>query len=147
MRCGFNVVNRIIHISTERGLERRNLSELKFEHISIDEKSFKRGHKYVSVLSHPRSGCVIDIEDGRTKTSTRLLLDKSLTPNQQKNIQTISMDMWKAYLSVAKERLPNADIVHDRFYLVKYLNDAVDKVRKREVKSNEELKNTKYVFF
>ena len=145
MRCGFNVVNRVIHLSTERGLSRRNLSNLQFEHLSIDEKSFKKGHQYVSVLSHPRSGCIIDVEDGRTKESTRALLDKSLTEKQQNNLKTISMDMWKAYLSVAKENLPNAEIVHDRFHLVKYLNDAIDKVRKREVISNEELRNSRYV--
>jgi len=144
MRCGFNVINRIIHLSSQRGMERRSLSELKLEHISIDEKSFKKGHKYVSVLSHPRSGCIIDIEEGRTKESVRKLLDNSLTEQQQVAIQTISMDMWKAYLSVSKEKLPNAEIVHDRFHLVKYLNDAIDKVRKREVKDNEELRNSRY---
>jgi len=59
-----------------------------------------------------------------------LLLDKSLTKQQQKNIKTISMDMWKAYIWVAKEKLPNASIVHDRFHLVKYLNTAIDKLRR-----------------
>ena len=144
MRCGFNVVNRIIHLSTERGMERRNLSGLKFEHISIDEKSFKKGHKYVSVLSHPKSGCIIDVEEDRTKESVNKLLNKSLTHEQQVEIETISMDMWKAYLTASIEKLPNAEIVHDRFHLVKYLNDAIDKVRKREVKTNEELKNSRY---
>lgn len=145
MRCGFNVINRVIHLSTERGLSRRNLSDLQFEHLSIDEKSFKKGHKYVSVLSHPRSGCIIDVEEDRTKESVRKLLNKSLTEKQQSEVKTISMDMWKAYLSVSKEKLPNAEIVHDRFHLVKYLNEAIDKVRKREVKTNEELRNSRYV--
>lgn len=144
MRCGFNVINRVIHLSTERGLSRRDLSTLQFEHVSIDEKSFKKGHQYVSILSHPRSGCIIDVENGRTKESVRTLLDKSLTEEQQRNIKTISMDMWKAYLSVAKEKLSGAEIVHDRFHLVKYLNEAIDKVRKREVKSNEELRDSRY---
>lgn len=144
MRCGFNIINRVIHLSTERGMSRRNLSGLELEHLSIDEKSFKKGHKYVTVLSHPRSGSIIDVEEDRTKDSVRKLLDKSLTEEQQQGTQTISMDMWKAYLSVSKEKLPGADIVHDRFHLVKYLNEAIDKVRKREVKTNEELRNSRY---
>ena len=49
-------------------------------------------------------------------------------------------------MSATKEILPKAEIVHDRFHLVGYLNDAVDKVRRREVKRNHELKNTKYLF-
>jgi len=144
MRCGFKVINRIIHLCTERGLSRSDISSLQFEHLSIDEKSFKKGHKYVTVLSHPRSGNIIDVEEDRTKESVRKLMDKSLTEEQQQWVQTISMDMWKAYLSVSKEKLPKAEIVHDRFHLVKYLNDAIDKVRKREVKTHEVLKDSRY---
>lgn len=145
MRCGFNIINRILHISTERGLKRRNLESLKFHNLSIDEKSFKKGHEYVSVLSHPDSGCVIDVSEGRTMESTSNLLDKALTPKQQSEVRTISMDMWQAYISTIKGKMPNAEIVHDRFHLIKYLNDAIDKVRKREVKKENELKNSKYV--
>lgn len=144
MRCGFNVINRVIHLSSERGMKRRNLSELKFEHLSIDEKSFRKGHNYITVLSHPRSGSIIDVEEHRTIEAVKTLLNKSLTEIQQFNVKTISMDMWKAYLTSAKENLPNAEIVHDRFHLIKYLNNAIDKVRKREVKKNEELINSRY---
>lgn len=145
MRCGFNVINRIIHLSSKRGLSRRDISKQNFEHLSIDEKSFKKGHQYVSVLSHPASGCVIDIVEGRTKESTKELLDQSLTKQQQETVQTISMDMWKAYISVSKKQLPNAQIVHDRFHLIKYLNESIDKVRRREVKTQTELKHTRYI--
>ena len=50
LRCGFNVINRIIHRSVERGMKRRP-KDVAFSHLSIDEKSFKRGHQYVTVLS------------------------------------------------------------------------------------------------
>ena len=40
--------------------------------------------------------------------------------------------------------MPNSEIVHDRFHLVKYLNEAIDKVRKREVKENEILTASRY---
>lgn len=144
LRCGFNVINRIIHLSTARGLLRRDISGHGLDHLSLDEKSFKKGHQYVSVLSHPASGCVLDIAEGRTKESTEKLLDATLTKEQQHGVQTISMDMWKAYLTVSREKLQNAEIVHDRFHLVKYLNDAIDKVRRREVKTQEELKHSRY---
>jgi len=144
MRCGFNVINRIMHVSSERGVSKRNLSELKIKHLSIDEKSFKKGHKYVSVLSAPMRGNIIDVEEDRTKESVRKLLDKSLTAQQQIETETVSMDMWKAYMTVTAEKLPNAERVHDRFHLVKYLNDAIDKVRRREVKTNEELKDSRF---
>jgi len=144
MRCGFNVVNRIIHLSTKRGMERRPLAGLSFDHLSIDEKSFKKGHKYITVLSHPRSGCILDVEEDRTIESCKRLINKSLTIDQQQNVATISMDMWKAFMNTAKQMLPQAEIVHDRFHLVKYLNDAIDKVRRREVKQHQELENSRY---
>lgn len=144
MRCGFNVVNRIIHLSTKRGMERRKLDSIVFEHLSIDEKSFKKGHQYVTVLSHPASGCILEVEKDRTKYACKTLVEKSLTQNQRNNIQTVSMDMWKAFISTSKEVFPNAQIVHDRFHLVKYLNEAIDKVRRREVKQHQELKDSRY---
>ncbi|WP_425637954.1 ISL3 family transposase [Algoriphagus yeomjeoni] len=144
MRSGFNIVNRILHVSTLRGMGRRNYSQVVFDQLSIDEKSFRKGHHYITVLSHPNSGCVLDVGEDRTKEAVKSLLNKSLTPTQLQQVNAISMDMWKAFITTAQEMLPNASIVHDRFHLVKYLNDAIDKVRRREVKQHEELKNSRY---
>lgn len=144
MRCGFNVVNRIMHLSVKRGMDRRNYSELTFDHLSIDEKSFRKGHHYITVLSHPASGCVLDVEEDRTKEACKKLLSNSLTTEQLNKVSAISMDMWKAFIQTAQEILPNASIVHDRFHLVKYLNEAIDKVRRREVKQHQDLKNSRY---
>ncbi len=36
------------------------------------------------------------------------------------------MDMWQAYLSAAKAKAPNADIVHDKFHIAAHLNEACD---------------------
>ena len=144
MRCGFNVVNRIMHLSVKRGMDRRNYSELTFDYLSIDEKSFKKGHQYITVLSHPASGCVLYVEENRTKEACKKLLAKSLTTEQLNKVSAISMDMWKAFIQTAQEILPNASIVHDRFHLIKYLNEAIDKVRRREVKQHQDLKNSRY---
>ena len=59
-------------------------------------------------------------------------------------MKTVSVDMWKAYLNSVEDILPKANIVHDRFHLIKYLNEAIDKVRRREVKQHEELKNSRF---
>ena len=144
MRCGFNVVNRIMHLSVKRGMARRDYSSLTFDHLSIDEKSFRKGHHYITVLSHPASGCVLDVEEDRTKEACKKLLSNSLTTEQLNKVTAISMDMWKAFMQTAQEILPNAAIVHDRFHLVKYLNEAIDKVRRREVKQHQDLKNSRY---
>lgn len=57
----------------------------------------------------------------------------------------VSMDMWQAFITVVETELPNAEIVHDKFHLIQYLNEAIDKVRRGEVKTQKELKNSRYV--
>jgi transposase len=144
MRCQFDVVNRIMHKATMRGLERRKESQKLIEEVSIDEKSFQNGHHYVSILSDPAGGRVLEVEEHRTLEASRSLIDKALTEEQRKLVKRISLDMWQAFISVAEEKLPEAEIVHDKFHLVKYLNEAIDKVRRREVKEHAELKESRY---
>ena len=51
-----------------------------FENLSVDEKSFKKGHKYITLLSDPDSGFILDVEEDRTKESFKKLMDKTITP-------------------------------------------------------------------
>lgn len=143
LQCGFSLVNRIIHQSTQRGLRRRDKNAI-YGQLSIDEKSFKKGHNYVTVLSDPVTGHVIDVSEDRTKASCKELINNNLNAEQKENVEQVSMDMWEAYINTIKEILPKSKIVHDRFHLVQYLNKAVDLVRRREVKTYEELKNSRY---
>jgi transposase len=142
--CGFNVINRIMHRATERGLLRRP-QEFPVHHLCIDEKSFRKGHEYVTVLSHPHAGCILEVGLGRDKEGCEQLLNRALSEKQKAGVKTITMDMWKAYITTVKEQMPQAEITHDKFHLVKYLTDCIDKIRRREVKQHEELKNTRYV--
>ena len=61
------------------------------------------------------------------------------------------MDMWQAFVSSAKTNVPQAEIVHDKFHVSKYLNEAVDKVRRRENKDlqadgDDRLKGTRQLW-
>jgi transposase len=144
MRCSFDVINRIMHNATKRGLVRRHACEQNYEDISIDEKSFRKGHSYASVLSHPATERVLEVVEDRTKEASLALIEQGLSKEQQAAVRTISMDMWKSYMAMAAEQLPQAEIVHDKFHLIKYLNEAIDKVRRREVKEHQELKDSRY---
>jgi transposase len=145
MNCGFRLVNKIMHRATERGMKGRRLSRLPFEHISIDEKSFRSGHNYVTVISHPQSGVVIDVGQDRDTESVERLLENTFTKEQLTNINTVSMDMWRPYINSVTNKMPDAEIVHDKFHLIQYLNKSIDKVRRREVYGNEILRNSRYV--
>jgi len=145
MRMSFIQINRILYNAVERGLARRNnIGEIK--HISIDEKSFKRGHEYVTVLSSPQTGAILNVSSGRKKESVKKVINDTFSEEQKKSMQTVSTDMWEAYITTVKEELPTAKLCHDKFHLVKYLNAAVDIVRRKETKTQEELKNSRYIW-
>lgn len=140
----FSIVHGIMERAVARGLSKRDLTDLRA--ISIDEKSYGSGQRYMSVLSDPITKNVIDIIDGRKEEDVSELLAWNISPKQAENISVATMDMWKPFMNAVKELLPDAQIVHDNFHVAKYLNDGVNNTRKQEVKKEEVLKRKKYLF-
>lgn len=134
--------------AVERGLFRRDLSEIK--NIGIDEKSFLKGHKYATLMVDIDGARIIDAVQDRTLDSANELWS-NLPEEVRTGLDAVAMDMWDAFITSAKANAPQADIVHDKFHISKYLNEAVDKVRKSEHKvfmkdGDETLKGAKYLF-
>lgn len=127
----WHTINTVMIRAVERGLSQRTQEPIK--HLGLDEKSFGQGQDYVSVLSDIDASRIWDVVPGRKLGDANTLLD-TLTPLQQEQVTAISMDMWPAYMTSARTRLPQADIVHDKFHVAKYLNEAVDRVRRTEHK-------------
>jgi transposase len=141
----FHVVNNIMKQAVARGLAKRKIEEVPVA-IGIDEKSFRQGHDYVTVLTDIENGRVLEVEHGRTIEATKKVIDKTFTSEQLASIEVVVSDMWDAYLTVSKEKMPDAAKVIDRFHLIKYLNEAIDKTRKQELKTERELlSKAKYV--
>ena len=44
------------------------------------------------------------------------------------------MDMWAAYAKAVREKLPNAQVLFDRFHVVQHLNRVVNEVRRSEMR-------------
>lgn len=148
LKLSWDEVHLIQEKAVQRGLRRRVGGGLK--HLGVDEKGFLKGHQYATVLSDLDHGRVLDVAGERKEESLEELLNK-LTEPQRDNIKAVAMDMWEPFINAVEKRLPQADIVHDKFHIAKYLGEAVDKVRKAEnrnlVKQNEDiLKGTKYLW-
>jgi len=148
MGLNWHQVNEIKRRAVARGLERRESAPIK--HLGIDEKSFRKGHNYVSLLTDLEGSRVLDVAEGRDGVACDKLFG-TLTEEQLKDVEAIAMDMWRAFIKAAGEHLPNADIVHDRFHISQHLNQAIDKVRRHEHKAlskqqDDTLKNSKYLW-
>jgi transposase len=129
LEMGRGQLDRIMARAVERGMSRRAQDAI--PHAGCDEKAMRRGHRYVSIMTDIARGRVVDLVEGRTKESAGELWRK-LTPGQRDSVDAVAMDMWAAYMSSAKIYVPDADIVHDRFHVAKYLGEGVDKQRKAE---------------
>jgi transposase len=141
-------VHHIQSRAVARGLSRRKLTKMK--NVGIDEKSFLKGHKYASLMVDIDGERVVDVVEGRTLEAANELWSK--VPDEVKSkVAAVATDMWDAFITSTKVNVPQADIVHDKFHISKYLNEAVNKVRRAEHKTlmregDETLKGKKYLF-
>jgi len=126
---GWSTVNTILVRAVERGMLRRNADDIVYA--GIDEKSTERGHSYTSILTDISRSRVLEVVPGRSLEAAQTLLSR-LTVQQRQSVKAVAMDMWPAFMSAAGACLPQADIVHDRFHVAKYLGQAVDAVRRTE---------------
>ena len=143
LRCGFRLINRVMHRSVARGLGRRSIKV--FKDVSMDEKAFKRGRKYATIVSDGRQGTVIDLAEGQDENSARALVERIIPEEIRTKVETVTLDMWRAYRNIVEKLFPEAKLIHDRFHLIKKINKAINRVRRREVKPHpQQLKNSRY---
>ena len=117
--------------AVKRGERRRKISEAR--HLGIDEKSFRRGYRYISLLVDGDQGVVLDVGEGRDTQAAKDLF--GILPEEcREGVEVVTMDMWEPYLSASLSLLPSAAIVHDRFHIAQHMGKAVDEVRRKEHK-------------
>ncbi len=121
--------HRIMERAVERGLERRDGEKLKY--VGMDEKSFGCGQSYVSVLTDLETSRVLAVTLGRDREAADFLWD-TLSEEQLDQIKAVALDMSGIYAAAARDCVPEAAIVHDKFHIAKHLNDAVAKVHREE---------------
>jgi transposase len=101
----------------------------------------------LSDLDNPR---VLDVARDRKEEYLGELLNK-LAQAERDSIEAVAQDTWEPFINAVEQYLPQADIVHDKFHIAKYLGEAVDKVRRAKNRSlvkaeDDTLKGTKYLW-
>jgi transposase len=145
---GWEAAHEIMRRAVNRGMERRQLKGLK--HLGMDEKSFKRGQSYITLMTDLEESSVVEVVQDRTNEAAQKLWG-NLSAEQKQTVEAVAMDMWEPFIKAAKQQVPHADVVHDKFHVSKYLNEAVDKVRRAEHKQltaqgEETLKGTRQLW-
>jgi len=150
-QTSWNSVYRSVRQVVEFGLERRDLTGI--EAIGVDEVHYKKGQNYFTVVYQLDQGKKRLLYMAKRRTVKSFLgFFRMIGKDASGKIKFVCSDMWRPYLKVIKKKAPNALNILDRFHIVAKLNDAVNDVRKEEVRSLAQngyeplLKNSKYCF-
>ena len=99
--------------------------------IGIDETSYKKGHKYITVVINHETNSVIWAAKGFGKEVLESFFEE-LTPAQRKSIQLVSGDGAKWIKGTVEHYCPQATFCIDPFHVVSWCEEVLDIVRKQQ---------------
>ncbi len=104
--------------------------------IAVDEISFRKRHRYLTVVTDHDNRRVIWVAEGKSSDVLKSFFTE-IGPEACKAIEIATIDMSAAYRKAILEGLPNAQIVFDHFHVAKLANEALNEVRRELVRSAE----------
>jgi len=97
-------------------------------YIAVDEIYLGRVSKYKTIFYNLLSGHIIKVVDGRGGDKVSGFFSK--LGLYAKNLKAVAMDMSLNYWLKAHDNIPQAEVVFDRFHVMKLMNDKLDKLRR-----------------
>ena len=109
----------------------------RIEILGIDEIALKRGHKdYVVLITTPLEDRGVEVlavlPDRKKETVVKFFA--SIPEPLRKTIERVCTDMYLGFVNAAREQLPRAHIIIDRFHVARAYRNCADRVRKVELK-------------
>lgn len=150
LRMSWDEVWGVMNRAVARGQRRKQARVI--PRLGVDEKAFRKGQSYMTVVvDHDRATVEYVAEDRTTDSLSEFW--KGLGPEQLGGVEAIAMDMWTPYVQSTLAWVPDArkKIVFDRFHIMRHVVGAVDTVRKQEHRmlrkeGNESLTGSKYLW-
>ena len=109
----------------------------RIEILGIDEIALKRGHRdYVVLITTPLMHQGVEVlavlADRKKETVVNFLA--SIPTRLRKTIERVCTDMYLGFVNAAREQLPRAHIIIDRFHVARAYRHCADQVRRVELK-------------
>lgn len=138
MGISWRTVGSIVERVVARNLDSTRLEGLR--NIGVDEFSYRKHHRYITtIVDHDRRR-VVWAAPGKTSDVLKAFFDQ-LGDEGRAQIECVTMDMAAGYIKAVEENLPQAQIVFDRFHVQRLVSDALDEVRRaqlREIRGTDE---------
>ena len=103
--------------------------------IGVDELSYRRYHEYVTVVIDHVAARVVWARPGKDAATLGEFF-KELGPERCKQLEAVTIDMSGAYIKAVTEASPQATLIFDRFHVQRLAQQAVDEVRRAEVRDS-----------
>ena len=98
--------------------------------IGIDEVSRRKGQVYLTVVYDLERRVLLWVGDDRTEEAVRPFFTKEMGKRRCQTLRVVCMDMWAPYAKLVRDHAVKAQLLFDRFHIVKHLNEAVDAARR-----------------
>jgi len=147
MRIGWETVGAIVQRVVARRRQGDPLDGLTI--IGVDELSYRRHHQYVTVVVDHVSRRIVWAREGKDADTLKAFFAE-LGETRCAKLEAVTIDMSGAYIKAVTEVSPQAQIIFDRFHVQRLVQDAVDEVRRDEVRAatseaeRKQLKGTRW---
>lgn len=115
--------------------------------VGIDETAARRGHDYITLVHDLDARRLLFACEGRDQGAVaRFVEDLEVHGGDTGNITAACIDMSRSYIAGVGKHLPEAEITFDRFHVVKLANEALEEVRRAEVRTEPVLKRSRWMW-
>ncbi len=132
----------------DKARELKKEKPLLLKKLGIDEIALVKGQgNYCAVLVDLEKSKVVDILEERSQEKIMSVL-RDWGTEVLESIEYVSIDLWKPYKSLVQKLMPNAEVVADRFHVMKQVTEELDEQRKaqrREVKQEKSNQNKEVI--
>jgi transposase len=125
VRCSWEAVDAIVCRVVADHVDDRRLDQL--YRIGVDEISYRRGHRYLTVVADHDTGRVVWVGRNRSRESFEGFFAE-LGPARMAGLQAITLDAASVYLAIARQQAPQATLCLDPFHVIKWCNEALEVV-------------------
>ena len=129
MRINWRTVGTILSRTKDRLEPDSSIRFKNLKRIGIDETSYRKGHKYVTVVVDHDTCQVVWVGKGIGKEVLSSFF-ALLTREQRESIELVSADGARWIQSCIEEWLPNCERCIDGFHVVQWAVDCMDELRK-----------------
>lgn len=101
--------------------------------IGVDELSYMRHHKYVTVVVDHEQGRVVWAAEGKSAATLKLFFE-DLGAKRSSELEAVTLDLSQAYINAVTDASPQARLIFDRFHVQRLAHNALDETRRDEVR-------------